>query len=105
MPESGDKSLRKSFTSAEVCRLAGISYRQLDHWVTRDWVGGDQAANPGSGYARRFTQADVDRARELSVAAFVARFSLPELADFLKRRWRPDLWAAAGEVFGVAVGA
>ncbi len=29
-----------------------ISYRQLDHWISRGWINPDGAANPGSGNAR-----------------------------------------------------
>ena len=45
-------------SSYEVCRLAGITYRQLDYWCrTRRVVPAIEAR--GSGSARRFTKRQV----------------------------------------------
>ena len=43
-------------SAAEVQRLTGVSYRRLDHWATRGYIGG---GNPGLGYERRFGSRDV----------------------------------------------
>lgn len=42
-------------TAHQVCREAGISYRMLDHYVTKGFLApADSVHNPGSGYARLF---------------------------------------------------
>ncbi len=37
-----------------LARCPGITYRQLDTWVTKGWLNPDER-NPGPGHARRFT--------------------------------------------------
>ena len=44
--------------SEQVAREAGISYRQLDHWIRRGWVIPDGEASPGSGFPREWTDAE-----------------------------------------------
>ena len=50
------------YSSAEVARLAGITYRQVDYWVR---IGLLRTAEPveGSGTARRFAAVEVNVAR------------------------------------------
>lgn len=50
-------------SAAEVCALAGISYRSLDYWVRCSYVDLDPEHVPdrGSGYPRRFTEAEASR--------------------------------------------
>jgi hypothetical protein len=66
----------------EVCRLTGISYRQLDHWVRKGYL---RPARPaaGSGTQRGFSLAEVAVVRRMvqltrvglapAVAAYCAR--------------------------------
>lgn len=42
----------------------GVTYRQLDYW-TRKGILTPEAATPGSGYARRWSPADLTRVRML----------------------------------------
>lgn len=95
-----------ALTSSEVARATGATHRQLDHWARRGWVTpsggvgagfrpgvplqvrpGQSSARPGSGFARMWAPADVERVRVM-VALVRAGF-------------RPD--AAAGLADAVAV--
>jgi DNA-binding transcriptional MerR regulator len=52
----------------EVCRLAGITYRQLDHWIAKGIVGLSPSAsrrNSGPPY-RTFTDGDVEIIRRIA---------------------------------------
>jgi hypothetical protein len=54
-----------TYSSADVVRLAGISYRQVDHWVR---LGLLRTASPchGSGTIRRFHPVEINVARILA---------------------------------------
>lgn len=57
----------KTYSSTEVCRLAGVSYRRLDYWIRQGYLGDSRAFRRGTGMPRRFTDehlADVIRIRE-----------------------------------------
>lgn len=43
--------------ASEVCRRAGVTYRQLDYWARRGFI---PDTGKGSGVPRQFTEADVD---------------------------------------------
>ena len=47
------------YTSTEVCQLAGISYRQLDHWTRLGVVIPSVADGIGSGSSRGYALSDV----------------------------------------------
>lgn len=47
------------YTSAEVCRLVGITYRQLDYWDRTGLLTPSVAPARGSGYGRRYDADDV----------------------------------------------
>lgn len=53
-------------SAAEVARATGLSYRQVDHWVTAGVLRPIDTPNPGSGAGRRFS------AEELTVAVVLA---------------------------------
>lgn len=54
-----------SFSAAEVCARAGISYRNLDYWLRSNHVDleedHERLRTPGSGFPRRFTLAEAQR--------------------------------------------
>lgn len=50
---------RHGYTSDDVTDLAGISYRQLDYWTRVGVLQPLGHARPGSGYERRWSQAEV----------------------------------------------
>lgn len=77
------------FTTPQVVHLTGISYRRLDHWRRQGWITGEPEYM-GSGFPRRWTPQDIERATELYAASKpffphggVAH--LPKLADFVRR--------------------
>jgi hypothetical protein len=58
----------RTWSSDEVHKLTGATYRQLDHWC-RNGVFGDKHKDPGSGTKRRFAT------RELFGVAVIKRIS------------------------------
>jgi DNA-binding transcriptional MerR regulator len=71
-----------TLSSIEVCRLTGVTYRQLDYWVRRDLVRPVIEAR-GSGSHRRWSPDDVDRVRRLKLAGRLASGSIAEALDAL----------------------
>jgi hypothetical protein len=60
------------FTSTELAEAAGITYRQADHWTRHGHLHADPPA-PGSGFARTYTETEVQVAsliRRLTEAGF-----------------------------------
>lgn len=53
---------RVTYNSAEVCRIANITYRKLDYWTRRGYVR-ELNPEPGSGYARRYSAEETWRIR------------------------------------------
>lgn len=43
-----------SYTTAEVSKLTGASFRQLDHWARKKWI--DLGDDPGIGTARSWSR-------------------------------------------------
>jgi MerR HTH family regulatory protein len=50
-----------AYSSAQVMAAAGVTYRQLDHWVTKGWLGAGLAGS-GTGHRRQFTDDQFRRA-------------------------------------------
>lgn len=74
------------YTSDEACRLAGISYRQLDYWVRQAIIRPTQAAR-GTGSARRWSPTEVVQLRmmrELREAG-VSLQKIRRAANWLKK--------------------
>lgn len=61
------------FTSPEVCRIAGCTYRQLDYWVRVGHVDVVVAAD-GPGTRRQFNEAGLMQA---AIVALAARAQIP----------------------------
>lgn len=55
--------IARSFSTAEVARLTGLSARQLDHWDRQGFVRPSVERASGYGSARRYSFADVVRLR------------------------------------------
>lgn len=84
---------RQTFSSAEACALADITYRQLDYWC-RIGVTSAHVVAKGSGSRRRFTARQVYVLAVLGqVGGFVPISQLDELAALLLD-WEPDRWEA-----------
>jgi len=57
----------------------GLSYRQLDHWARRGFLGPALARGPGSGTERNLSAADVERIKTIA-DLLDAGFRLPAAA-------------------------
>lgn len=55
--------MAETFSSHEVCKLAGITWRQLDYWTRTGVLTPSWRGVRGSGGKRRWTDADVYQAR------------------------------------------
>ena len=55
--------LRRSFSTAETARLAGLSPRQLDHWDRMGFLGPSLERASGYGSTRRYSFGDIVRLR------------------------------------------
>lgn len=73
-----------SYSTREVCDIAGITYRQLDYWARMGLVVPSIDAARGSGSRRRFSNHDVAVVRVVAaVAGWVPLNRLGELVGFL----------------------
>ena len=52
-------SLKNGFSGPMVCRLTGVTYRQLDYWARTDLVTPSITAAQGSGSKRTYAYSDV----------------------------------------------
>lgn len=68
------------YTTSEVMRLVGCTYRKLDHWSRRGYIPG-QEGGVGSGHRRDWTDDQIDRVRLLMMASEIKNASLDDLAD------------------------
>jgi hypothetical protein len=77
--------MNDTLTSTEVCRVAGITYRQLDAWTRAGILTSSVQSAEGSGSRRRFSRHDalVATAIGLLVAEGVAPSALVALVDEL----------------------
>lgn len=50
-------------SSQELVALTGLTYRQLDYWVSTGYLTPVGDSNPGTGRSRRFNLEEVDTAR------------------------------------------
>lgn len=76
-------------TTPQVMRLTGISYRRLDYWRRQGWITGEPE-HMGSGFPRRWTPQDIERATVLYAASkpFCPQggvVDLRKLAEFVRR--------------------
>lgn len=79
--------------SAQVCTIAGITYRQLNHWVYAGYIPGAQRLINGSGYPREITPAEcayVARLARLVRAGIDVRTATEALADGVVDGVLPD---------------
>jgi DNA-binding transcriptional MerR regulator len=67
-------------TSAQMCRAAGVTYRQLDYWCREGLVRPAVEAS-GQGSRRRWSRADVGAVTALGAASTRRRLPLAELVD------------------------
>jgi DNA-binding transcriptional MerR regulator len=78
-----------TFTSAEVCRQTGLSYRQLDSWNRMGYFA-PLNDEPGTGHNRVWPQAELDVARMMArlVALGVTTQQAAKVARDPQQQWR-----------------
>jgi DNA-binding transcriptional MerR regulator len=59
LPADHVSPVEEGFGGPEVCRLVGITYRQLDHWARTGFIRPSIADARGSGTKRRYSYRDV----------------------------------------------
>ena len=55
--------MRQGYTAPQVCKIVGISYRQLDHWTTSKLVKASIRSIKGSGHHREYAFDDLLRVK------------------------------------------
>ena len=51
--------MKQGYTGPQVCKIVGISYRQLDHWTTTKLVNSSLRNIKGSGHHRTYSFEDL----------------------------------------------
>jgi DNA-binding transcriptional MerR regulator len=83
----------EGYSGPEVCRVVGITYRQLDYWARTDLVRPSLADARGSGTQRRYSYRDLVRLKvvksllDAGVKLQVARKAIEYLRDDLGDDW------------------
>ena len=51
--------MKQGYTGPQVCKIVGISYRQLDHWTTTKLIKSSLRNLKGSGHHREYSFEDL----------------------------------------------
>jgi MerR HTH family regulatory protein len=79
----------RMYSTQQVCKLAGVTYRQLDRWVGLGFITtANQPPRPGTGNPRLWTESELAR-----VKAIVAQYN--EAMDTVERFRSGELWATS----------
>lgn len=74
-----------TYSTVEVAKLTGATYRQLDYWCRTGRIAGQPPGRAtGSGQRRKWSEADVERARLLLRASVFANSTLDSAAAMLE---------------------
>lgn len=76
-PMTYGRRIKPGVSSAALCRLLDVTYRQLDFWIRRGFLGDNASLLGGSGNHRRFTGDEVYRVAFLAEAAKVWQDNAP----------------------------
>lgn len=88
------------YSSPEIIALTGITYRQLDYWTRCRRIGRDLA--PGSGNARRYTEADLHLIRAVAALLEVG-FTVPAAFDVARVLTERSFWVRGVGPLDIAV--
>lgn len=81
--------MQQGYTGPEVCKITGISYRQLDHWTTSNLIQASIRNLKGSGFHRIYSFQDiiqiklVNKLREAGVSLQKIRIALKNIDSIL----------------------
>ena len=77
--------LARTFSTNDVVKIIGCSYRQLDYWCRTGLIPGQPVGNIGSGRRRRWTEEDIRRARLIYLASQLSNQPLDKTVAMLER--------------------
>lgn len=103
MPDAGPVGETEGFSGTQAARIAGISYRQLDHWARKGVVEPSIAPASGSGSRRRYSYRDLLKLRLAAELRDKARLRLEEIIDvfrYVEDELGQDLTAAGLVIAG-----
>ena len=81
--------MQQGYTGPEVCKITGITYRQLDHWTTSSLINASIRNLKGSGFHRIYSFQDiiqiklVNKLREAGVSLQTIRIALKNIQKVL----------------------
>ena len=81
--------MQQGYTGPEVCKITGITYRQLDHWTTSSLIKASIRNLKGSGFHRVYSFQDiiqiklVNKLREAGVSLQKIRIALKNIDSIL----------------------
>ena len=81
--------MKQGYTGPEVCKITGITYRQLDHWTTSSLIKASIRNLKGSGFHRIYSFQDiiqiklVNKLREAGVSLQKIRIALQNIESVL----------------------
>ena len=81
--------MQQGYTGPEVCKITGITYRQLDHWTTSSLIDASIRNIKGSGFHRIYSFQDiiqiklVNKLREAGVSLQKIRIALKNIQNVL----------------------
>ena len=81
--------MQQGYTGPEVCKITGISYRQLDHWTTSNLVEASIRNIKGSGFHRIYSFNDivlvklVNKLRDAGISLQKIRIALTNVKSIL----------------------
>ena len=81
--------MQQGYTGPEVCKITGITYRQLDHWTTSSLINASIRNLKGSGFHRIYSFQDiiqiklVNKLREAGVSLQKIRIALKNVQKVL----------------------
>ena len=86
--------MQQGYTGPEVCKITGISYRQLDHWTTTKLIEASIRNIKGSGFHRIYSFQDivkvklVNKLREAGVSLQKIRIALSNVNEILGKNMK-----------------
>jgi len=92
-PQVVPSASAQGFSGPQVCKIVGITYRQLDYWARTDLVRPSLADARGSGTQRRYSYRDLVRLKvvksllDAGVKLQTARKAIAYLRDDLGEDW------------------
>ena len=84
--------MQQGYTGPEVCKITGISYRQLDHWTSTGLINASIRNIKGSGFQRLYSFNDivlvklVNKLRDAGISLQKIRVALENVSKLLGKK-------------------